>query len=402
MNNRINGTTLEEPGTTTTTIDGSARNAGESNPLDGRSPNSGRFNIGGDTIASACTNLPDDQRHALKWAAGYCRERNINCNEFGALLTKGDDGKPYSGDSVYAAFTGRREGSLDRLCTAIHAFRKRIQETAPRTSTPFIETSLSQAIFSACRAAFLRHRVVFIFGESQIGKTTAAQEYARLNNHGESILVRMPTGGSLTQFTAELAIRLGISRQNPAADLRRRIIESFDERTLLIVDECEQCLSRTTDRPLASLEFAREIHDRRKCGLVLIGALSFRNALKTSYSLRKLWLRGYRPLQLPDRPTKENLDLFSESFGLDPAPDKNIKIDTTILTQDSRLKTQDSIIGNPLQVQTAVIKDYGLGRWLTILEDAADNAKANGGRITWGRVIVAHHQLRAIESGEAI
>jgi hypothetical protein len=53
---------------------------------------------------------------------------------------------------------------------------------------------------------------------------------------------------------------------------------------------------------------------------------------------------------------------------------------------------------SPLQLQSTVIKDDGLGRWLMILEDAADSAKEKGSRMSWGRVIVAHHLIKSVET----
>lgn len=349
-----------------------------------------KFRIPGDLIARTCENLPDDQRHALKWAAGYCRARNISHEEFGALLRQPGKDEPYSGDSVYAAFTGRRaegSGSLERISTAIHVLRKRVEETSARGTVRFVETALSKKIFAACRQAFEKKRVTFILGETQIGKSRTLEEYARLHNHGETIMVRMPTGGSLREFMSELAIRLGISPQAKRAELRRRLIESFDDRTCLIVDECEQSLE--SHNGLAALEFAREIYDRRKCGLVLCGALNFRDALQTNYTLRKLWLRGIRPLTLPSRPSRADLDKFTEAFGLGPAEDKDISIYLDQEDADGN-SSKKKITRNPLQLQTNTIRDFGLGRWLAILEDAQDLAKESETHITWGRLIAAY------------
>lgn len=350
-----------------------------------------RFRIPGDVIAKTCESLPDDQRHAIKWAAGYCRSRNLNCDEFGAMLTQpGSEEKSYHSDSVYAAFTGRRNegGSLARFCEAVHVLRKRVEETSPRSATQFVETALSKAIFAACRHAFAKKRIVCIFGRSQIGKTRALEEYSRRHNHGETILVRMPTGGSIQHFISELAIRLGIGLGNSRVDLRRRIIESFDERTLLIVDECEQCTDGRQN--LLALEFAREIVDRRKCGAVFCGAPDFRNALRTNHTLEKLWKRGIRPLHLPDHPSRAHLNQFAAAFGLDPATDANINVRGVQLFDQDGNEVSQTIRGNPIDLQTKVIKENGLGRWLAILEDAQDLAKEKHNPLKWAHVLAAH------------
>lgn len=384
----------------TLTIDASERDpAGtESEPRLATTVNvNQRFKIAGDVIAKTCAGLPEDQRHAINWAAGYCRERNLSCGEFGGMLRKPGTDSPYSEDSVWHAFTGGRSAGaqLEPFTKAVHTLRRRVEETNARQGTGFIETELTRKIFAACRAAFLKKRIVFIFGETQIGKSRGINEYARLHNHGETKLIMMPTRPSMTGLLSEFAIRLGISTQNRTEDLKRRIMECFDERTLLIVDECERCVEGRSSA-LDCLDFLRELFERRKCGMVLIGANNFRNALRSTYTLKKLWLRGYRPLQLPGRPGKESLRKFAVAFGLPPADDKTIAVEVTRI-DDNGDEVSERVTTSPLKLQTAVITDDGLGRWLMILEDAADSAKEKGAKMTWGRVIAAHHQIKAAE-----
>jgi DNA transposition AAA+ family ATPase len=356
-----------------------------------------KFKLPGDVIAKTVAELPDTQRGAIKWAAGYCRQRNLSTEEFGALLTQPGTDKAYSGDSVYQAFTGRRDaGSLDRFCDAVDTLRRRMDETASRAST-FIETTLTRDIWRTCRTALQRHKLSFVFGPSQIGKTTALAEYSRRNNHGETVFIRMPTRGNQGELLKELAFRLGISVHNSQQEHRRRIMESFDERTLLIVDECHQCMgSFYGNRALESLDFLREIWDRRKCGMVLCGTDVFRQGLRNHKILQQLWLRGYRPLQLPSRPSQSQLAEFARAFGLEPATDKNMTVEMVLTGPDGEEQTR-RVTRNPLKLEADVVTAYGLGRWVSLLEDAADMASEKGTRMTWGRVIAANEQWQQLE-----
>jgi hypothetical protein len=397
MSNRI---ITPEPSEETISLDGSSRTETENIAV--TMNGNQRFKIPGDVIAKTCAGLPDDQRHAIKWAAGYCRERNITCAEFGNMLTKpGSDNKPYSSDSVYHAFTGGREAGqqLEPFTKAVHSLRRRLEETAPRRSTKFIETDITRAIFASCRAAFLKQRISFIFGDSQIGKSISLDEYARLHNHGETKLITIPSRPSFTSLLGEFAIRLGISTQNRTEDLKRRIMECFDERTLLIVDECERCVTLR----IASydcLDFLRELWDRRKCGMILAGSKDFQEALASNYRLKKLWRRGYRPLQLPSFPGKRCLNQFAEAFGLPPAPDEVIAIGVPRVN-DQGDRVTDRVSKNPFQLQNELVKAVGVGQWLMLLEDAADSAKENGASISWKRVIAAWHLMKCAEIVEA-
>lgn len=358
-----------------------------------------RFRIPGDVVAKATAEYSDRARDLIKWASGYCRNRNLGHAEFGAMLTN-KYGDPYSSDSVWKMFTGRREESeLGPILDSIESLRRSAEETMGNMSTGFIATGLTRSIWKLCKRARDRHKLTFIFGESQIGKTTAITEYARLNNHGETIIVRMPTRGAFGDFLEELALRLAIPVQVKYRDMRRRVIESFDDRMLLIVDECHQCFeSNFSGRSLATLEFCREIFDRRKCGVVLVGTNVLRDGITkgpNSRMLRQLWLRGYSPLQLPDRPSAATLKEFASAFGLEPAPDKDMTV--KYRGDDSE---EHSVAGNPAKIQEDVIARAGLGRWISVLQESAEDAKEAGKEVTWGRVIRTYAAFRAMETPE--
>jgi hypothetical protein len=146
------------------------------------------------------------------------------------MLTKpGSDNKPYSSDSVYHAFTGGREagatGALHQ--SGPHFAPPRGGNQRPRRS-PALSRPTSLAKSSPPVAPrFLKQRISFIFGDSQIGKSISLDEYARLHNHGETKLITIPTRPSFTSLLGEFAIRLGISTQNRTEDLKRRIMECF-------------------------------------------------------------------------------------------------------------------------------------------------------------------------------
>jgi len=166
---------------------------------------------------------------------------------------------------------------------------------------------------------------------------------------------------------------------------------------LLIVDECHQCCWASRGRrSLLALDFVREIHDVRKCGVVLCGTNVFRDEIrlgKDSPMLRQLWLRNILPLQLPDVPTERQLATFAQAYGLSPAPDRSLT--PKVLGDDG---ADINVTGNPADIQKGVIRDDGLGRWLAILQESADLAASQKRRITWGHVILTHAMFRAMET----
>jgi hypothetical protein len=111
--------------------------------------NAVRFRIPGDTIQKAVHQLPDDQRTALLWFAGYCRSQNFGRDEMSTLLRK-PNGDYYSYDSIYQTLTGRRmeAGSgLDNMVKAINSLRKIAEERLAQVESGFIKTRLSEMIW---------------------------------------------------------------------------------------------------------------------------------------------------------------------------------------------------------------------------------------------------------------
>jgi hypothetical protein len=227
-------------------------------------------------------------------------------------------------------FTGRRgaeSGSVENLCEAIHTFRRRVEETNARNSTAFIETRLFRQIEKICRYTFENKRISFIFGRTQTGKSRNTNEYARRHNHGETKYFRVPAGGNFRDFLMEMAEVLGLSGGMKSYELQRRIMNCFDERTLLMVDELEQCLESKSGMRI--LDSSARFGTGAKCGVVGIGAPSFRRALSQSTGLNetlgKFAGRGVRTIILPSLPPAADLNAFADAFGLPPAEDKEIK-----------------------------------------------------------------------------
>lgn len=354
-----------------------------------------RWGIATDVATKATEALPDDQREALRWLQRYGASSNLSRTEVAERLTK-PGGGTYSADSIYQALTGRRAqqgANLQPLCDAIASLRRRLRETHAEPTDGFVETPITRAIFRLCRAAFTRHHIGFVFGPSQIGKSVAITEYAHRHNHGETQLVRMPTGGSRSAFIAELAERLGLPGRKRDDDTRRRIFDSFDEHTLLIVDEAHQGLMSPTGAGMLTLEFIRELHDRRRCGVVIVATEVLLGALQTNKILNQLWRRR-KPgavLNLPTSISEEVLEQFSELRGLPACPDRTVRV------QYEDLTGQKTFAANPSEIRRQVVNEGGLGSWCKLLEDAEDLAKASGGRVSWGRVLVAYCQARAME-----
>jgi hypothetical protein len=354
------------------------------------------FGIAGDVVHRATANLPDDQRENIRWFAAHCRAKNIGREEMSRLLKKPGGNDYYSYDSIYQVLTGRRTESgvsIDPLCNAIAAFRRVEGEREEQLVTGFIQTRLYDIIEARSMRCLLRKKIGWVFGDSQIGKSACGREIQRRHNHGQTIFVEVPTTANLGYFLGELANCLGIPPQQKHAELRRRILDSFDDRMLLIVDEGHRCFPRNGGiKGIAILDFLRELWNRRQCGILIMMTNEGRDQLLKGphkKALEQLWRRRLQPLQLPNVPFQDDLERFAMAYGLAPASDETIKVMTEVLDNAGK-PVKRSHEDNPLRLQNHVVTNEGLGVWLTLLQDAADMAREQRRPITWGAVIKAY------------
>lgn len=329
-----------------------------------------KFRVPGDVVNIATAELPDEQRSAIRWLHSYATENNLSYSE---LATK----VRYDESTLSRVFNGKYAGDLSAVCNEILALKKLEEDRATVHRTGFVKTSLATGIWKVCDAARIYQGIFGIKGDSQIGKTTALEKYTEENNHGSTIYVRMPEGGTLSYFMGELALKLRISPSLKESELRRRIITAFDDRMILIVDEAHQCLRADgAKRGLRTIEFIREIHDRAKCGIVLAMTEEGWAAIDTgryAKMLEQLKRRCVSVRKLPARPSARDLDTFAASFGLTPAE------------------------GETLTIQTDVIHAHGLGKWLKTLSAASRVASREKAKLGWVHVVKAYAGLRSLE-----
>lgn len=362
-----------------------------------RPGNVARWHMQGDQVAKITAELDDYERDAIRWLQRYATSGNFSPTEVAEMLKK-PNGESYSVDSLYQVMTGRRGAqgaSMRPFADAINSLRKRISETESNLKTNFVETRVTQRIWSLCRRSLRKQAVSFIFGPTQIGKSVALSEYARLNNHGQTTLVRMPTRGSMGDLLGELGQRVRVPTQRRNDVLKRRILDCFDPSTLLVVDEAHQCLLASGETGAITLEFLREIHDRRKCGIVICGTEVLEGQLKNNKVLRQLWERRAPGLVLhlasiDNGPA--DLAGFARSFGLDPAPDRTISIS---YQSDDGVKQKYS--DNPFELQNRVVREQSLGAWCKLLDFASDLAEDAHAKLTWGVVLTAYCLAKAGE-----
>ena len=335
-------------------------------------PNQPSLNIPGDTVNKATANLPDKQRSAIRWLHSYAMEQGWSQEETGKNINK-------AGNTIYQLFTGRHTAGKESIVSEIERLRKTVSARAGTESLQFIETDLTRRIWKVCESSLIYQRIAFIFGDSQIGKTTALEEYQRRHNHGTTIYTRMPAGGKMGDFLRAMARQLNISNKLSTYDLKARIKSAFDHRMVLIVDEAHQPLlgdNRNRQTAMQVYEFLREIHDEQRCGLVISATNVFRDEMafgRGSNILAQLSRRRLVSLQLPNEPQRNDLKSFAAAYGLSEPT------------------------GEAAELQKTIIKEQALGVWLMLLRMTAGRCNKQDLEMTWDQVIRSRDLLKKLE-----
>lgn len=360
-----------------------------------------KFRITGPQFKAIIKDLSEEQQAPLWWLFQYCHRKNIGKDQHGTLLKKPNGFEYYSADSVGQIFGGgriRRGENLQPMIDAIRSLQQIEDARSEMASSGFIQTRLFDVIEKRCMRALHRQKIMFIFGDSQIGKTVNLLEVQRRHNHGQTIYTETPTTGSLSHFLVELAGVLNIPQSATTAKLMADIIATFDGNMLLIVDEAHRALlGRKNSNGSAVMNFLRELWNKSKCGIVISMTNEGRDELLHGHhkkTYQQIWRRRITPLQLPSVTPADDLALFAAAYGLPEATDTPMTVVLTTLDGNGREK-QIKHTDNPLNLQTTINKAEGLGVWISILQDASDMAAEQRRSFTWGAVIKAACQADA-------
>ena len=324
-------------------------------------------------VIETTARLPEGPRRALRWLHGHYWDSGEPLGEIARRV--GCDG-----GMLAQVFYGKFEGELDGVVRAILRYQHLCEERAGVQRAPFIETRLYREIEECCDAALTYQKIVYIYGESQVGKTASLRHYAQ--NRPQAVMVEMPAGGSPSAFLMALAPKARVGFNGNTGEQMLTIKRALGPHSLLIVDEAARAFQARSSggQKFKTLEFIREIHDATGCGVVLCGTRVFRESMESAQHRKFLNQFNRRCLfrkQLPDVPTRGDLNAFARHYGLEPAE------------------------GEARRMQGVIVGDHGLGVWLTTLMAAARKAANARRAMTWADVLRAHAFFTRLEQTPA-
>lgn len=240
---------------------------------------------------------------------------------------------------------------------------------------PFVETRFARRVWQTINYARKYGKITFIFGESQIGKTSAILEYVKRT--GGAYYVRMPSSPTLRLFVHDFAAQLGAPERLTFPQRRRYILNRLTRSDVVVVDECHQAIltERSINPTTAKIfEFIREIYDAVGCGLTLCSTNVFESEMTNgslSGVLEQCNRRSLVTFHCPSRPSAGDLAKFAAAHGLGE------------ITDEAKA------------VQNEVVKRECLGVWLTVLRMACEIAANQGRAVTWEDVCLAKRERDA-------
>jgi len=350
------------------------------------------INVGGNTVVQATAHLKADEQTLIRGVHSLARQMNWDWDSlaretkistttwyriftdkyrYPEFETEGENKKPHP--------HARERIPLDGICERIRRWYRVWQERAFMPDEEFIETSVWKRVDWLCRRAFLRKRMGFIYGESQIGKTSCLMEYQRRNNSGQTTYMEIPPSGGVQMMVKAVAKALNVSTNTSYENLLDDVIDALDDSRLLIVDEIHRVFTTYQKTSIVRcLDVLRFIQNKTRCGMVLCGTEVFRDELKRGdffRFLKQLDKRGLYQLQLPSVPPREDLDLIARHYGLAPAS------------------------GRAEELMEAIAHSDGFGRYCMRLLDAAELAANKKRKVSWEDFLEANRIADALSLG---
>ena len=309
--------------------------------------------------------LSEEDGEEVFWLYSYAQEYHLKEADLAAKMGAYDKNTLYQVfRGMYGVYRDGKASSWAGVVKAIKAFKAVELEEMKKKNIGIIDTEVKQTVFRACQAALNDGMPAFIYGASQIGKTTALMEFQRLNNHGRTVYLRMGSGWTRPRLVRELALKFGNGvKATKCWALEDAIFGSLTRYNLLIIDEFHLALETSSEASAkAIMEFIREIYDRTGCGLVLSGTkvgIEGIEAGKNKLLFDQLRRRGVVKVVLPDAPPVRDINQIARTFEL-PLP-----------------------TGEDLKRVKALIQARGLGVFLKYLQKAYAVTRKTKSPLTW-------------------
>lgn len=290
------------------------------------------------TIDREAQYLPEQYREDYRFLKAFVRDE---CNKdidlfMDHLRRLGIDGDKTTWNKIIRGRINRdRTGqptehpviSYEKFGEFVKAIRDNTRIESIRGRIPFIETSTTIRMFDYIddkRRPETVNKFGFIIGETGSGKSAAASEYRRRNNHGMCVHLEATESKGPMEFVQKLAGCYGISPRRDTTRMRHQLFQNVTHKNCIIIDNAQELwLAGVEDQPKFSL--LRRLQDERGCTIILIVTPLFANRRKEDLVMgyfeqfvgRSGGLRSW--LRLPAFPPADDCVAIAKAMGLQDA-----------------------------------------------------------------------------------
>jgi hypothetical protein len=259
---------------------------------------------------------PEELQTQLLWFHQYALDTSMGWQAVQEALG-------YDQSTIYRVLKGTYSGSLEKFLRAIVSFRDLAEKRASIKKTLFVENTISKIVFTGLDYALQNSDFTTIIGESQLGKSTAAQEWQHRNNHGRSVYITANAVGGAKGFLRRIAEKVGVNRSAPAADIADGIHRAFNRNRILIVDQAHWLVPADprTSNP-SGLNFLIDLYESRKCAIALLATRRLTEAFeKGDFMYEQLVGRTGMPWRIPTTIKMDDILPIVAQFVPNPGPE---------------------------------------------------------------------------------
>lgn len=202
----------------------------------------------------------------------YMKEENISQARLAPLIGLSMAAISQYRNGKYNGDINAVEKKIDEYLKTVEAqkeMKERTQEYRP--SSDYIPISISEDIYNMIKYAQINGGIAVAHGDAGVGKTKAAQKYAR-ENPTQCIYIEVsPVAGTLTNMLKLLARALRIADSTNKFDLIMDIREKLEGTNKVIIIDEAQHLKLAALEQIRTLADPNSITGTKGVGIVLIG-----------------------------------------------------------------------------------------------------------------------------------
>ena len=374
--------------------------------------------LSGDVVELGISKQAPEIAENLRWMFRYFTERRLTLADVARLLN-------VDSSCVSRVFRGTYTGKdnqilpppskmLESIAEIRRAELQRQRSRRDRVLTPTVEkiwNVLNRAAGRKNDGAIIadeKRLICFIFGNSHIGKTSAAKWYKDEFNPSNTIYVDLQGCTNEGDILREFAKALNIPQAQTKAALKLSIYGAITSDTLVIADEFHAITYAIQHRASVRLvNTLKAIKDKTGCAMGIISTDVGRDELDGGVEkrlLEQLSRRGVLRLNLPAGLPVYDVRAVCEARGLAfppapvPARDGNGE---NLDTWQALAKSADGE-DLPVRILEDIAINHGMEWLFTNIEDAQNFAQRRGEALAWRHFKIAHNVKIATQREEKI